>query len=328
MEQGKPVISVIVPLYNAELYIGKCLDSILGQTYPNVEVIVVDDASTDYGGRLCEERAAWEKRLQVVHFAHNRGPSAARNEGVRRARGTYVSFVDADDSVEPDLLEKLYDNLLETGADISICGAYGIRQEDAPAGTFSRQEAIRCLARGCPFHHVPWGRLYPLELVRRCPFEEQIFYSEDLLFLYQLFQQVEKVSYLPDKLYHYTCREGSQVHSRVDRRKVTTLLVHELVCEDVASRYPEAEEAYRCLALEIDRCLAMLAVKNGTEGNIFACLKMIQKDVRRHFSLGPFTGLPGKKEGMAVLALYVSTVAFWVGARTYAFLKRGRGKDT
>ena len=114
----KPMISVIIPVYNGAPYIGKCLDSVGAQTYPNIEIIVVDDGSTDDSGRICDTRLLKEERLHVIHFLVNRGPSAARNEGIRTAKGTYVAFVDADDYVEPDLLEKLYCSLLENGADL------------------------------------------------------------------------------------------------------------------------------------------------------------------------------------------------------------------
>ncbi len=323
MEQGKPLISVIVPLYNAEPYIVRCLDSILAQTWPHMEVIVVDDGSTDDGARLCRARAAGDSRLSVVRLARNRGPSAARNEGIRRAEGAYVSFVDADDYVEPELLERLYRSLRETGADISTCAADGLRLESAPAETFTRREAIRCLARGCPFNLVPWGKLYSRELVRDHLFDEKIFYSEDLLFLYQLLKHAEKVSYIPDRLYHYVCREGSQVHSPVDRRKRTTLLVHDIVCGDVARNFPEAETDYRYLALEIDRCLGMMAVKNGTEGSTLVCLKEIRKDLRRRFGREALALFSRRKDRAAVRMLYVSAALFWGAARLTAILKGG-----
>ena len=111
MMQKKTLISVIVPVYNVQDLIGRCLNSILAQTWQNIEVILVNDASSDGSGRICEEYALRDRRVQVVHFQKNRGPGAARNEGIRRASGDFVSFIDSDDYVEPDLLERLYNNL-------------------------------------------------------------------------------------------------------------------------------------------------------------------------------------------------------------------------
>ena len=100
MRQHKTLISIIVPVYNVKPYLEKCLASIAAQTYPNKEVILVDDASTDGGGRLCDEWAAAAEWLQVVHLPQNSGISAARNEGVRRARGEFITFIDSDDYVD------------------------------------------------------------------------------------------------------------------------------------------------------------------------------------------------------------------------------------
>ena len=104
----KPLISVIVPVYNVEGYMEACLDSLLAQTWPNFEIILIDDASADGSGQICDGYADRDARVRAVHFLRNRGPSAARNEGVRRARGEFISFVDSDDRVEPQLLESLY----------------------------------------------------------------------------------------------------------------------------------------------------------------------------------------------------------------------------
>lgn len=326
MEQGKPLISIIMPVYNVEKYIGKCLDSILAQTYPNIEIILVDDASTDDSGRICDSYAAGDCRIQVIHFPENRGPSAARNEGVCQGKGEFISFVDSDDSVEPDLLEKLYQSLKESGADMSACGADGIRLKSGPAAVYSQREAICCLARGIPFNHVPWGKLYRAGLLKQCPFKEDIFYSEDLLLLYEILTRAKRVSYLPDILYHYTHREGSQVQSGVDKRKLTALSAQDFVCEDASVRFPEAREDFCQLALEADRCLAVLAVKNGCqEGSTFQYLKKLQANIRRHFSWKALALCPDKKAAVSILILRVSAAAFWGIAAICTCLKGRKG---
>lgn len=127
MTQKEPLISVVIPVYNVEPYLDRCLASLAAQTYRRIELIVIDDASADGSGGICDRWAAKEPRLQVVHLPVNGGLSAARNEGVRRATGEYLAFVDSDDQVEPELLEQLYRSLTETGADISICGTEGMK---------------------------------------------------------------------------------------------------------------------------------------------------------------------------------------------------------
>ena len=261
-----------------------------------------------------------------MRFPANRGPSAARNEGVGRAAGAFLSFVDADDYVEPDLLEKLYRSLTESGADISTCGADGIRLESGPARTYSRAEAVCCLAKGAPFNHVPWGKLYCAELARACPFDENVFYSEDLLFLYEALKRSEKVSCIPDVLYHYVSREGSQMRSGMSGRKCTALAVQELVCRDAAIAFPKAEPHFRRLALETDRCMAMLTVKAGAEdGTAYAYLKKLSNDARRHFSWRALSLFPSKKDAAAALALCVGAMVFWGIAAAFLRLKGLKG---
>lgn len=303
------MISVVVPVYNGALYLERCLASIQAQTWQKLEIIVVDDGSSDGSKEMCDAFARRDERVKAVHFPANLGPSAARNEGVRRAGGAYLSFVDADDTIEPDLLGRLYDDMTEKGADISVCGADGIRLKGGEAGVFSGREARGILGRGAPFNHVPWGKLYAMEPVRKTPFDESVYYSEDLLFLYHLFGKIRKVSYLPEKLYHYTEREGSQVHSGVSERKMTALFVHDHICADAARACPEALEDFRNLALDTNLRLGIQAVKMRSKGTL-GYLKRLKENTRRHFSRAAFGRFPKKKDRAAVLALYVSAAVF------------------
>lgn len=318
---------MIVPVYNVEGDLEDCLESLLAQTYPSFEILLIDDASRDHSGSICDAYAARDPRVQVVHFSENRGPSAARNEGIRRAQGAYISFVDADDRVEPDLLEKLYEIMAEAGAEISACGADGIALGSGPAAVYTREEAIGCLARGVPFNMVPWGKLYRAELVKASPFREDIFYSEDLLFLYSVIKQARRVSYRPDTLYHYTQREGSQMQSGASERKLTAFAAQDFVCQDAAKHFPECAEDFRLLALEANRCLAVLTVKKGGEGGrSLPYLERIQENTRRHFSWRTVLRLPRKRDAVALLALCASVRGFWMMAAAFAWIKRLGGR--
>lgn len=310
MGSGKPLISVVVPVYNAAPYLERCLASIQAQTWLNMEIILVDDGSQDGSGELCDAFARQDKRVRALHFSDNRGPSAARNGGVRKAEGAFVSFVDADDHIEPKLLERLYDNLMEKKADVSVCGADGIRIVGGPAGVFSGREARGVLARSVPFNHVPWGKLYTMEVLRKCPFDEAVFYSEDLLFLYRLFGECKRVSYLPEALYHYGDREGSQVHSGVSGRKMTALLVHDIVCRDAAMDCPEALDDFQRLALDTNLRLAIQGVKINAKGT-GGYLKQLKENTRRYFSRRALAGFSQKKDIAGVLFLYMSATLFW-----------------
>lgn len=322
-KQDRPVISIIVPVYNAKSCVRTCLDSIRAQTYENLEILVVDDGSTDGSGGICDGCALEDGRLSVVHLPENRGPSGARNEGIRRAAGQFISFIDADDWVEPDLLETLYENLRENGADISACGADGIGITDGPAAAYSRKEAVSCLAKGTPFNHVPWGKLYAAGLVKKHPFDERIFYSEDLLFLYYLMKDVNRVSYVPDKLYHYVRREESQVHSGISQRKCTALEVYDIICRDAGKSFPDTVYDFQQQALDVDSRMAMLAAEScRSQREAFTYVRRLRRHIRNHFSLKAWQRCPGGKSKAAVLLLYVSGTAFWGTALIYKHIKR------
>jgi len=325
MNLEKPMISVIVPVYNTEAYLARCLDSLLAQTYPRLEILLIDDASTDGSGRICEAYAAGDGRLRVSHFPANRGPSAARNEGIRRAEGEFISFVDADDHVEPDLLEKLYTSLSESKADISICGADGISLNSGNPAVFSGKEAVRCLARGMPFNLVPWGKLYCADLVKSCLFDERIFYSEDLLFLYGVLQRAGRVSYLPDPLYHYVNREESQVHSGVSDRKCTALFVHDRICKDASVRFPEVLPDFQQIALDTNTRMAMLAMETELpRRRLLGYLKQLRKNTRRHISLKALMRCHEKKVAAAALLLCSGEIPFYGTAVIYKHIKHWR----
>jgi len=123
------LISVIIPVYNVEPYLKKCLDSVVTQTYKEIEIILVDDGSTDGSGPICDEYAAQDKRIRVIH-KRNGGLSDARNVGLDRCSGRYVTFIDSDDYVASDYVERLYRILVEYNADIAVCDYFEFYDEE------------------------------------------------------------------------------------------------------------------------------------------------------------------------------------------------------
>ena len=118
-----PLISVVIPVYNVEDYVRKCIVSVINQTYSNLEILVIDDGSTDHSGQICDELAATDGRIRVFH-TFNGGLSAARNVGIDHATGFFIAFVDSDDWIEPDMYQFLYQQIIEYDADISVCSHY------------------------------------------------------------------------------------------------------------------------------------------------------------------------------------------------------------
>ena len=118
--KNRPIISIIVPVYNVESYLERCINSILNQTFKNFELILVDDGSTDKSGEICDSFAGYDKRIRVIH-KKNGGLSSARNVGLDVSIGKYIGFVDSDDWIDEFMYEKLYRNMIKTKSDIVIC---------------------------------------------------------------------------------------------------------------------------------------------------------------------------------------------------------------
>ena len=185
---GAPKISVIVPVYNVEKYIHRCVDSILAQTFTDFELILVDDGSPDNCGTICDEYAAKDSRIRVTH-QENQGQAAARNHAVAVARGEWVCFVDSDDMIHPQMLEHLYRAAQEPNVGISVCGA--MEAEAVPADftaehhcgyhTMQMDEAgLQTLYKtGAHRYWVIWGKLIKKEIVEKIPFEPGRIYEDN-----------------------------------------------------------------------------------------------------------------------------------------------------
>lgn len=327
MEEQKPRISVIVPVYNVEAYVKKCLASLAAQTYPNMEIILVDDASTDGGGRICDAWAARDGRFQVLHLSENRGLSNARNVGVNQAAGDYIAFVDPDDYVEPGLLDVLYRTLKENCADISICGNIGLRLGCGSAQIISREGAVQCLARRSCFLWTVWGKLFPAELAKQNPFDRQALCCEDLLFFYQILKQIQRIAYVPDPLYHYVYRENSLVNHGVTEKRCIVFSVLDWICKDASANFPEAETCFRQTALDTAARLAMQTVSADADKNTRNYLERFRDVVRCHFSWRALALCPDGKSAATELALWGGIPIFKVLAAIYRLIKHMKKKQ-
>lgn len=222
-----PLISVIVPIYNVEEYLKECLDSIVCQTYGHLQIILVNDGSTDHCGRICDEYALLDRRIQVVH-QFNRGLSAARNAGLDMAKGEYISFIDSDDYLDKHFYERLldaFDGHPEVG--VTACMINRIEQGhitpynaswhmDGPVVHSYEHCCEDAILGKLPV--VVWNKLYRAELIEKLRFKEGRI-VEDVLYMYDLSLEVKKqrmsLLQIPDCLYFYRIRMGSICHCEV-----------------------------------------------------------------------------------------------------------------
>lgn len=251
-----PAVSVIVPVYNVGELLDRCLGSLLGQTLSDLEVVLVDDGSTDGSGGRCDAWAARDGRVRVIHQA-NGGLSAARNKGIACARGRWIGFVDSDDYVAPWMYETLVGDLAATGAQVATCDVvdvYGDAVADftAPgagvASVISGWEAVSAMARSeLPRIWVP-TRLYPHEVFDTgfsFPVGRQY---EDAYTVVDLFSQVERVSVNTARLYCYCHREESITSAPYGPHAGDVVEAWEHGREQVARLRPELlpDFAFRC----------------------------------------------------------------------------------
>ena len=218
------LISVIVPVYNGEKYLPVCMESLLNQTYRDLEIILVDDGSADGSPALCDGYAARDPRVRVIH-QQNQGVSGARNTGLDRATGTYVAFVDADDYVEQDYFQRLYEGLAANGADIASCDYKevcngSVLESRIPFVASSRVIADKTgyfedmiLAREAYWSTIT-SKLFFRELIGDTRFCGDFKYGEDHVFLFELFSKVPKVCQDTYQGYYYVRNESSATLSR------------------------------------------------------------------------------------------------------------------
>ena len=214
-ENGRLLISVIVPIYNTLNYLQRCVDSIRRQTYKYLEIILVDDGSTDRSGAMAEKFALEDRRIKVFH-KENGGVSSARNLGIDKARGEYIGFVDSDDWIEMDMYEYLLKNALEQNADIAVCS----RAERYRAQTVFRawecvtilepEQALKALLENDMMQNYLWDKLWRRELFQTVCFPEGRTF-EDIAVMDKLFLEAGRVVCLPGVKYHYVQRSGSIV---------------------------------------------------------------------------------------------------------------------
>lgn len=211
-----PLISVIVPVYKVELYIRKCIDSIINQTYQKLEIILVDDSSPDRCPEICDEYALIDNRIKVIH-KQNGGLSDARNAGLDIAQGEYIGFVDSDDYIAADMYETLYELIVDAGADISICNyIYQYMdgsQKEYPQSfigecVINRREALIELLKDNDIQNYACNKLYKAHLFLgiRYPIGR---YFEDIFISYLLIMKTENVASTAQAKYYYLQREDS-----------------------------------------------------------------------------------------------------------------------
>ena len=241
----QPLISVIVPIYNVEDYLDRCVESIFNQTYRNLEIILVDDGSPDKCPQMCDIWAEKDSRIKVVH-KENGGLSDARNAGMPFATGEIISFIDSDDWIEPNMFEIMLNRMIEDNSDIVSCGVKWVEEDGSLFRnvTVSRNEvldsqsAMKELINDNKFKQHVWNKLYKYNLIKDIPFEKGK-YHEDVFWSYQIVGQAKKISVITDSFYNYVQRSNSIMGVGFSAKRLDALDANRLRCEYMKKNFPE-----------------------------------------------------------------------------------------
>ena len=231
-------ISIIIPIYNVEKYLEKCLNTIINQTYKNLEIILIDDGSTDNSSTICDEYCKKDKRIKVIH-KNNEGVSSARNKGIELSKGKYIVFIDPDDYVTDDHIEGLYDCIISNNVDLVISNLIDIDEdgiilnnERKKSFLMNKDQCLKELLSEDNFYHVCCGNMYRRDLLEKIRFNCEYSIAEDLDFLYRYIKHIRSAYFLSENTYYYLKREDSITNSAYgekwnDELKICNFIINE-----------------------------------------------------------------------------------------------------
>ena len=274
MSQEKALISIIIPVYKVEKYLEKCIQSVINQTYENLQIILVDDGSPDNCGKICNEYAKKDHRIEVIHKS-NGGLSDARNKGLEIAKGEYIGFVDSDDYIEADMYEVLYNLLKQYNADVSICNFYtvsqgkiSIKNADNGINEYNRIEILKEILLDRNIQSYAWNKLYKKELFDEIKYPIGKKY-EDIGTTFYLLEKCNKVVVTGKSEYYYINRQDSIVNN------VTESTITDYI-ELIMQRYDYIEENIRELS-------------SYNKDYLKRILKTAEKDIKSLNEVGDYT---------------------------------------
>ncbi len=312
-------ISVIVPCYNVQEYIEKCLQSLADQTYKNLEVIVVNDGSTDTTrdiiGKFCEGRENF-----IVVDKQNGGLSSARNEGFKYATGELIGFVDSDDFVDVDMYEHLYNNMIKEGADLSICGKYRYEndiaapmQKEGIYLSMTGEQALKTLLMGNPYQNEAWDKLYKRELFDdlRFPVGKQY---EDSAIMYKIMFACNKVVYDSTPKYYYLIRGNSITGTNFSPKRMDYFEAGKKCLDFVKENCPTLTEyaAFRYVSIGLFLARDIILSKSH---EFDGYLKEIIAEVKNYSKIAGKSGLFTQKQKVQLALLSINTSLYKMAVR-------------
>lgn len=258
-----PLISIVVPVYNASVYLERCFRCLQEQSYPTLEFVLVNDGSTDKSGEMCDQIATKDKRFKVLHIK-NGGASLARKYGLEHAEGEFVSFIDCDDCVAADYIKQLFELIVRHNVNISACRVQRIFNESEIPTQIEGKQYLLQFEKLMPrfFKYEFWGfpaKLYKREILNNAKFPAATL-SEDYYVMAQLFLQERNMAYIDAPLYYYEYHEGSLSHLAISKRAFEEFENVKAVYEMMQAQAPQYAEM--ALSNVVETCLKLLSMNH------------------------------------------------------------------
>ncbi|WP_024867330.1 glycosyltransferase [Butyrivibrio sp. FCS014] len=304
------IVSIIVPIYNVERYLVRCLESIINQSYANLEIILVDDGSTDGSGKICDKYGLKDSRIKVIHRS-NGGLSAARNSGLSVASGEYIAFVDSDDYIDSNMVESMFLCAQKNNATVVTCGRMRVsgdcfEPQKVVEGekVVASEEAIRQIFIGGYISEAVWDKLFKREAIINKRFPEGEI-NEDIELVIAILGDAEKIVYLGEALYFYCENEGSITRSGYKHNKMI-MLKHLRNIEDyICRKYPHIIHEFYVLSTRyMQEVLYLLLSNKSTYVSNKDDYDKVYATFRKHFKEFFFDrniGVIDKMKGLLIL---------------------------
>lgn len=305
----QPLISVIVPVYKVEQYLDRCIESIVNQTYRNLEIILVDDGSPDNCPAMCDAWAKKDSRIRVIHKA-NGGLSDARNAGMAIATGELIGFVDSDDWIAPEMYQLLYENMRQNDSDISACGVQMVWEDGTEPKVLTKsgscvlnaEDAMRASIEESWLKQPVWYKLYKTEQIKDIPFAVGK-YHEDVFWSYQAVGRAARVSVFDTPCYFYWQRSGSIMGEGYSIKRLDAIEAEKRRLIYIKEKYPNLMAEAKCHLLfscmyHMQSALVMLSHDNKVKVEI--CLSNVIREVK--FTKRDLLTLPNKNKMWILLA--------------------------
>lgn len=308
--KNQELITIIVPVYNIEKYLTRCVLSILKQSYRTLEIILIDDGSTDKSSKLCDELEKKDERIKVIHKM-NEGLSSVRNLGVKEAHGKYIAHIDGDDFISEKYIEYLYNLMMHYKADISICNyikftdlkelnILKIKNKEKIIEMDSKK-ALEALLYQKYFTTSTWGKLFKSELLKQIEFPEDM-YAQDMSTTYRLINDSNKIVYGSQKLYYYYQRSDSIVHLQISKREIDYIKASEEMVDFILAEHCDlVKAAYsRCFS----SCIQILMTL-PLDQNIYEEHKKIYEIIKKYRKIILFDSKARIKNRICAMISYI-----------------------